>query len=626
VVNCILWGNIPDGITTFGTAANMTYSNIQGGHAGEGNMDTDPLFVDAANGDYHLQAGSPCIDAGDNSAIPAGVIVDLDGNPRIINGIVDMGAYEGVEGVSGVEDVEDFEMGDFSKFPWEHYGDETWVVTLREKRSGAYSAKAGSIDHDQSTTLQVTLDCVSGNITFYHKISSESGSDYLKFYIDGVKQDEWSGEQDWAQVSFGVTAGTRIFEWTYSKDGSESEDSDTAWIDDLVFPVLIGPYPPPPTDVIDTTDEFIVVDDFESYNDLDPTDPLSNRIFNTWIDGYGVATNGSIVGYDIPPFCEVTIVHGGEQSMPFFYSNTGQLYVKVNGRKVVYDGDAADMTKTRWMQWNIELAPLGVNLRNVRKLSIGIDGNGASGTLYVDDIRLYRTAPEPEAGDPNLMGWWKFDEGSWTTARDSSGNGNDGTLQGNPQWVAGKIGGALEFDGDDSVNVGNASMLNLGTDDWTITAWIKTTIAGTGDANKGTVFANGGDRSGGIRFTLAVSEKQEGSITLTTDDNSTKVQATSSATVNDGVWHHVVGIRNGTTLGVYIDGKLDGTNSVPAGYNLSGTSQHDAHVGAITDHRDNSLKKYFKEGAIDDVRIYSRALTANEVQQLMIGIPPRAAF
>ncbi len=61
--------------------------------------------------------------------------------------------------------------------------------------------------------------------------------DYLKFYIDGLKQDEWSGEQDWTKVSFPVTAGIRTFEWTYSKDGSMSEGEDTAWIDDIVFPI-----------------------------------------------------------------------------------------------------------------------------------------------------------------------------------------------------------------------------------------------------------------------------------------------------------------------------------------------------------------------------------------------------
>ncbi len=72
---------------------------------------------------------------------------------------------------------------------------------------------------------------------------------------------------------------------------------------------------------------FLPVDDFESYNDLDSDDPQSNRIFNTWIDGWGVATNGSTVGYAEPKFTqgehfvETEIVHGSSQSMPYFYEN-----------------------------------------------------------------------------------------------------------------------------------------------------------------------------------------------------------------------------------------------------------------------------------------------------------------
>ncbi|MBA7615129.1 hypothetical protein ES703_22406 [subsurface metagenome] len=183
-----------------------------------------------------------------------------------------------------------------------------------------------------------------------------------------------------------------------------------------------------------TAQEYFVVDDFESYNDLETSDPESNRIFLAWIDGYGIDTNGSVVGYEVPPFCEQTIVHGGKQSMPLSYNNTGgaayseaertfavgqnwtqagaatlvlyfhgaegntgQLYVKVDGSKLVYDGDAGDIAKVEWKQWNIDLASLGVDLQNVTKLGIGIDGNGATGTLYVDDIRLYRLAPQPEA-------------------------------------------------------------------------------------------------------------------------------------------------------------------------------------------------------------------------------------
>jgi len=71
-----------------------------------------------------------------------------------------------------------------------------------------------------------------------------------------------------------------------------------------------------------TTADFVIVDDFEPYNDLEPADPESNRIFNAWLDGYGIPTNGSLVGYDNPPFAEQTIVHGGNQSMPLYYDNS----------------------------------------------------------------------------------------------------------------------------------------------------------------------------------------------------------------------------------------------------------------------------------------------------------------
>ncbi len=59
----------------------------------------------------------------------------------------------------------------------------------------------------------------------------------MEFYIDGVREGRWSGTWDWEQVSFPVRAGTRTFEWTYSKDGSVSSDWDTAWVDDIVFPI-----------------------------------------------------------------------------------------------------------------------------------------------------------------------------------------------------------------------------------------------------------------------------------------------------------------------------------------------------------------------------------------------------
>jgi len=142
--------------------------------------------------------------------------------------------------------VEDFETGDFSKFPWEHEGDIHWITTLFKEHTGNYSANAyiGYPDNPASTTLRVTLDCRSGNITFYQKLSTGRSSDYLNFFIDGEEKGRWSGEEDWAKMSFPVTADRRTFEWTYTKTTGIGDDG--VWIDDIEFPIDCSTLPPPP--------------------------------------------------------------------------------------------------------------------------------------------------------------------------------------------------------------------------------------------------------------------------------------------------------------------------------------------------------------------------------------------
>ncbi len=132
---------------------------------------------------------------------------------------------------------EGFEAGNFGAFDWVTYGDAPWTTASTTSNSGSWSAQAGSINDRETTTLELTLDCVAGEISFYCKVSCELGCDYLRFYIDGNKQDAWSGEENWKQVSFPVTAGRRTFRWEYSKDSSASIGDDTAWIDDIAFPV-----------------------------------------------------------------------------------------------------------------------------------------------------------------------------------------------------------------------------------------------------------------------------------------------------------------------------------------------------------------------------------------------------
>jgi hypothetical protein len=132
---------------------------------------------------------------------------------------------------------EGFEAADFSKFPWIKSGDSNWDITFLELYAGTYGAEAGQIGNNEHTALQVNIECTSGDITFYRKVSSEGACDYLKFSIDGVEMAKWSGTVDWDVATFPVEAGSRTFEWTYSKDDSISRGYDTAWIDEIVFPL-----------------------------------------------------------------------------------------------------------------------------------------------------------------------------------------------------------------------------------------------------------------------------------------------------------------------------------------------------------------------------------------------------
>ena len=90
--NSVIWDNSPNNVAYGRGDATITYCNIQGGWAGEGNIDADPLFVDPL-ADLHLTALSPCINAGNNDA-PSIPTNDRDGLPRIVDGTVDIGAYE----------------------------------------------------------------------------------------------------------------------------------------------------------------------------------------------------------------------------------------------------------------------------------------------------------------------------------------------------------------------------------------------------------------------------------------------------------------------------------------------------------------------------------------------------
>ena len=297
----------------------------------------------------------------------------------------------------------------------ETYKGDVWSFTTEGAVSNPNPAN-GAMDIMQSPIL-----------TWSHGVFADSHQVYFGTDAEAVKNadtssPEYKGSGNLGSESFnpGSLEWNTTYYWRI--DEANNTNTDSPWTGPLwSF----------------TTANFLIIDDFESYNDLDPADPASNRIFLVWIDGYdNPAVNGSVVGYANPPFAEQTIVHGGLQSMPMAYDNAvgkseatltltsnrdwtvkgvntltiwfrgssgnaaETMYVVLNGSAGVDNDNFDAATSTSWKEWNIDLqafADQGVNLSNVSSITLGL-GNmsnpvaGGAGMIYYDDIRLYRTA------------------------------------------------------------------------------------------------------------------------------------------------------------------------------------------------------------------------------------------
>ncbi len=202
-----------------------------------------------------------------------------------------------------------------------------------------------------------------------------------------------------------------------------------------------------------------------------------------------------------------------------------------------------------------------------------------------------------------LVGWWRFDEGTGTTAYDVSGNANNGTLAGAtlPAWSAGTLGNALKFDGvNATINLSNSNSFTNMSSSFSISHWVNTT------SSIGQMYTVSNAGSGnGYRFGLT-----GGLIAFLVGNGSYTETTCGSKTVNDGTWHMITGVYNlsGTNqFNCYIDGVLAGTVSLPSNY--VGYSAAAPGIG-----KPPCCQPF--TGYLDDVRIYSRALSESEIAQL----------
>ena len=398
-----------------------------------------------------------------------------------------------------------------------------------------------------------------------------------------------------------------------------------------------------------TTPEFLIVDDFESYNDIPAGEEGSNLVYVAWKDGFdNPSVNGSTMGYTeaFQPSMETSLVYDGKQSVPLFYDNATttysevtvnvadldvgrdwtkhavkaltlrffgdpanilqQMYVKINGSRVTYDGSAEDTRLAGWQMWYIDLASTGVSLSNVTELAIGFERIGAlggQGMVLLDGIRLYyydRQLITP--ADPGPIGLQVHYEFEGTT-NDSSGNARHGAGMGNPTFVAGKVGQAINLRGlNDFVEITGYKGI-LGSSAVTVTAWIKTSSTDTG------AIVGWGPNVARQRFGFRVDVGR-----LRVEHHGGNVQGDSN--VNDGGWHHIaVTVQENATISypdviIYVDG-IDDTrpSEDPDAFNL--TADQDVRIGC----RPAGNDRFFM-GLIDDVRIYDRALTLEEIAWL----------
>ncbi|UCG56616.1 MAG: hypothetical protein JSU70_17345 [Phycisphaerales bacterium] len=203
--------------------------------------------------------------------------------------------------------------------------------------------------------------------------------------------------------------------------------------------------------------------------------------------------------------------------------------------------------------------------------------------------------------DPNLVGHWKLDDGAGTVAVDSSTLGNDGTLVGDPQWTVGRMGGALDFDGSDHVDTGYTEDLT----NWTIACWANSPAAPSGSSPSGPVH-----REQNYQFNWNHGDATfRGAAALNVGGT---WYAASYMPLEADTWYHLAATYDGDVLTAYRNGVLITSNSAP-----SGAPSAETNSLKIARH---AAAAQFYTGRVDEVRIYNRALTAEEIDVL---VPPQ---
>ena len=235
-----------------------------------------------------------------------------------------------------------------------------------------------------------------------------------------------------------------------------------------------------------------------------------------------------------------------------------------------------------------------------------IYGNGGDDVLYGDEESSQNVTTPNNTDNHGLVGHWSFDETTGTHAKDLIGN-NDGTLvnMNNPNWENGLGGGALRVSGgNDQVEVSDSASLDI-TDTLTLATWVRADAFESWDGliNKGQ-----SNIAYGLSFTSDGRLAFQANYGSVTGGNGSSFQY-SNARITTGRWHHVAVTYDGNNVQFYIDGQLDSTHQADITF---GTNNEALMLGA-------DLTGSHLDGALDDARVYGRALSAEEITQITTG-------
>jgi autotransporter-associated beta strand protein len=255
---------------------------------------------------------------------------------------------------------------------------------------------------------------------------------------------------------------------------------------------------------------------------------------------------------------------------------------------------------------SVDSAPLRLSVETNTDPNVDADGDG-----FVTSMEMllgfdpFDGASRPPSIYSGMVAWWRFEETSGTVVGDSSGNGRDGTAV-NPSRRLGILGTALSLTGNQSVAFGTAPAI-VGTGDFSISAWVKVSPG----SPEGVVLQQR-EKDGSVdgwRGQYMLTVRADGTVRymLQGDDGGQQFILTTTKKVNDGQWHHVLAQRQGTKGQVFIDGSEDAVGTTASKALL----RHAVYMGY--DGRDDNT---FYQGLLDEVRIYSRALSSTEAQDL----------